>query len=359
MPAQASTLRAERRAKAQRFAQGRASAASRLAPVATPVAAFATLFAGALAAVPMAVAQPQASLETFVYPADEGSQAQTLYCGRQPVTAQMLGQWMAITLNDDTRMLMPVRAASGARYQAVGDSDTEFWGKGDLATLTWSGNALPTCAPQNALVLPFQAQGNEPFWQVSFDGWEIALRQPGEPATTMDGAITQRTDSGLTLQGTRGNARLQLEVTAMPCVDSMTGMPYPQSATLTYGELSGSGCAGDPARLLQGGEWLLTRIGDAALDAATPTLSFLDDGRVAGMASCNRMMGSYRLTGESLQVRELATTSMFCSEAQMMQEQQVLRALESVRGFRLDGSDGVIFASDHGDIHASWRAATP
>jgi membrane-bound inhibitor of C-type lysozyme len=38
-----------------------------------------------------------------------------------------------------------VRAASGAKYEAEGDPATTFWSKGDKATLTIRGQALPEC----------------------------------------------------------------------------------------------------------------------------------------------------------------------------------------------------------------------
>lgn len=308
---------------------------------------------------PIATAQPQSSLSTHVYSASDAGQRETLYCGRQPLTVELLGDWMAVTLNDDTRMLQLTRSASGARFEAVGDPDTVLWNKGELASVTWSGQELPTCAPRNALVLPFRAQGNEPFWQVRFDGWELELLQPGEPAVSMSAVVAERKPNSVVLQGTGAAQPLELRVSDETCVDTMTGMPHPQTAQLTYGELAATGCAGSPLRLLQGGEWVLTQVGDTQLSAPSPTLTFLDDGRLAGMASCNRMMGSYTITGENLQLSELASTQMFCSDQQMAQEQRVLRALEAIRGFQLVGSNEVIFSSDAGDVHARWQAATP
>jgi len=88
--------------------------------------------------------------------------------------------------------------------------------------------------------------------------------------------------------------------------------------------------------------------GTAVLEGSAPDLTFLPDGRVAGRATVNRLMGSYTLDGDVLAFGALATTMMAGPQELMDQEQRVLEAL--ARPLRVEaGPDGdVLLVSDAG-----------
>jgi copper homeostasis protein (lipoprotein) len=60
--------------------------------------------------------------------------------------------------------------------------------------------------------------------------------------------------------------------------------------------------------------------------------------RVSGSGGCNRLMGGFSLDGAALRFSPLASTKMACSEPVMNFEVSVLRALEQVRGWRIEGT---------------------
>lgn len=113
------------------------------------------------------------------------------------------------------------------------------------------------------------------------------------------------------------------------------------------------GCSGDPARPLQGGEWVVEDINAAGIiDRSRVTLTFGPDGRVNGRASCNNFMGEYRLTGDGLTIDAPATTRKICAPALMEQEQRVLRNLQTLRSYEFDGTGALLLHSDGGSLKA-------
>lgn len=59
--------------------------------------------------------------------------------------------------------------------------------------------------------------------------------------------------------------------------------------------------------------------------------------RVRGSGGCNRLLGGFSLEGNGLRFSTLASTRMACSEPVMDFEVRVLRALDQVRGWRIEG----------------------
>jgi len=91
---------------------------------------------------------------------------------------------------------------------------------------------------------------------------------------------------------------------------------------------------------LLGTEWILEDLGGSGvLDDAQATLAFLEPGKVAGRASCNRFSGTAKINGSEIQVGPLVSTRMLCPEALMKQEAQYLKALESADRIERDGSN--------------------
>lgn len=267
---------------------------------------------------------------------------QTLHCARQPVQLRFIGQLVEVVVNDESRVLMRARSASGARYVAPGDDTTEFWSKGPLATITWSGQVLPLCAPSGTIIAPYRASGNEPFWSVTYDGWQATLRRPGEKDLIGDAHIDSDATSARrqTLVAGKHESTWQLDVTEGLCVDDMSGMTHPQHATLQFQSDTQYGCGGDPERLLQGVTWRVTHIGTHTLDSdAEAHLRFLANNKITGNSGCNRFAGQYNLTGESLTVEGIGHTRMACPAELGIQENALLKALATVNRHSFEESD--------------------
>ena len=77
--------------------------------------------------------------------ADEGDFRSTLTCGEERVGIRYRPDAMLLTVGTETFVLKPVPAASGARYEAVGDSTTSLWNKGDRALVVVRGRQLTEC----------------------------------------------------------------------------------------------------------------------------------------------------------------------------------------------------------------------
>ena len=62
-----------------------------------------------------------------------------------------------------------------------------------------------------------------------------------------------------------------------------------------------------------------------------------EDGRVSGSTGCNRLMGSYRLEGDTLTFSRLASTRMACPGDMAMLEQAWLAALAETAHYSIAG----------------------
>jgi len=77
------------------------------------------------------------------------------------------------------------------------------------------------------------------------------------------------------------------------------------------------------------------------------SMAFATDGRVSGSAGCNNYMGTYAVSGSSLEFGPAATTRRMCAEPGVMeQEQQFLEALESVATIRQEGERAELRTAD-------------
>ncbi len=66
-------------------------------------------------------------------------------CGDQRITIGMAGDLLRIIIGDSHIDMQPVVAASGMKYEAVGDPTTVLWSQERRASLTLRGNALHEC----------------------------------------------------------------------------------------------------------------------------------------------------------------------------------------------------------------------
>ncbi len=193
--------------------------------------------------------------------------------------------------------------------------------------------------------LPLRAWGHEPSWLIWVDDTEMRL-------ITAMGSVEQRWPSperSVSASGIRyvaaetDQASLTLLLQPEICRDSAVGMPHPYHAVYTLEGVTYSGCAGEPSSLLGGREWQIDNIaGQPLVAGSSASIEFLPDQRVAGSASCNRFMGGYELTGESLTFTQLASTMMACEESVLNQEIQLLTLLDEVNRFDIDPEGGLM-----------------
>ena len=117
------------------------------------------------------------------------------------------------------------------------------------------------------------------------------------------------------------------------------------------------------SQALAGTSWRVTAVnngkgGVASLVAgSTVSLTFSADGRAAGSAGCNQYTAGYEASGARLRFTAPATTRRMCpGEALMQQEQNFLRALESVTTVRLQ-ADRLEMRNTEGSLMVSAQRA--
>lgn len=86
------------------------------------------------------------------------------------------------------------------------------------------------------------------------------------------------------------------------------------------------------------GEWHLEYIaGSPVIDYSPATITFSEENKLAGNASCNRYFGNYTLKSNKLKISSpMGVTMMMCAEALMDQEGRMMKALEAVDAMRFE-----------------------
>lgn len=101
----------------------------------------------------------------------------------------------------------------------------------------------------------------------------------------------------------------------------------------------------EQAERLYGRTWIAEEVGGQPVAAGIePSLTVAPDGKVTGHAGCNGYFGSVIISGEAMSFGNLGSTRKACPEPAMSQEVQLLAALDSTRGYRLQ--DGVLVLLD-------------
>ncbi|WP_068635830.1 META domain-containing protein [Thauera butanivorans] len=269
------------------------------------------------------------------------SQEESWRCGDTVVTLRRLGDGASLNAGGRSWALRQEIAASGVKLVAVDDERTVFWSKGDAAMLELAGVSQPECR----LIVEdrlFRAVGNEPSWRLDVTTRAlILLTDWGETRVVAPGPLVEEAGGVRHYRADTLDGELSATVVDRPCVDSMSGMPHPAEVEVGWQGQTLKGCGGDPAQLLQGEPWQVVEIdGRRVADPQRVTLAFGGDGRVFGIAACNRYSGSYALSGEGLKLSQLAGTKMACAPALMDEEQRFHAALAIVDGFGIaaDGS---------------------
>lgn len=213
-----------------------------------------------------------------------------------------------------------------------------------------AGGCATLSAPDMAEPDTLRAQGNEPGWRVDLGADRLALTADyGAVSLSLPRPDAAPAGDGWRFQGEADDRSVVLHVHPGLCRDSMTGMPYPFRAELQLDDRVLPGCAGEPASLLIGSDWQVVEIaGTTPVEDSEASIRFDEESRVTGQGSCNRYMGSYRLSGEGLGVSRLASTKMACAEELMDQEQRFLQLLGQTQRFDIDDDGALILHAEDG-----------
>jgi heat shock protein HslJ len=272
--------------------------------------------------------------------------ASTYRCGERELSVGFFDANAVIEVDDVRTVLEPVPAASGARFEAPGDPGTWVWNRGDTVTVSLGGDTLPECSvvPPEA-PRPYRAQGNEPGWTLSIvEGRVTLIADYG--ARTIEAALPEAAFENGAFTYRMPAEALELRLAPGLCRDDMTGMPYPETVTVTLAGAALTGCGGDPLELLGGEEWVVEDIaGRGIVGGSRVTLAFAEDGGLSGTASCNRYAAGVTIGGEGVSVGQIAATRKMCPEALMDQEGAFFAALASVGRFDI-GTDGALLLYD-------------
>lgn len=195
-----------------------------------------------------------------------------------------------------------------------------------FAVVAFAAPAVPAAA-QERLV----ARGQEPSWRLDAGDDGVVLQAPPLGLSFRAKSFERRMDSGRPrLVASDGARELSVLIDERPCADTMTGMPFPVGVTVEIAGRRLTGCGGETIDMIEGG-WRVIRLGDGPVpDGVVVTLEFSRDGRIAGSSGCNRMIGSYTLTGEGLSFGQLGSTQMACPPPAMEVEAKVHGLLPTV-----------------------------
>ena len=113
-----------------------------------------------------------------------------------------------------------------------------------------------------------------------------------------------------------------------------------------------AGCATTGAidkTALLGSEWRVTEVGSSAVIAdSRASLGFSEDGRLYGNASCNRLVGTYRVEGSQLTISNSGLTMMACPPAEMDQERRLVDVLNQVNSYEIDSTGNLVLRTPSG-----------
>ncbi|MEJ2539489.1 MAG: META domain-containing protein [Gemmatimonadota bacterium] len=107
---------------------------------------------------------------------------------------------------------------------------------------------------------------------------------------------------------------------------------------------------------LEGPEWVVEDLaGRGIIDRSRMTLEF-GDGRVAGLASCNRYSAEWTSSGPGrMEVGGVVATMRACAPSLMNQERHFLELLERLEAFRFDETGALLLRTSRGEVILARR----
>ena len=288
----------------------------------------------------------------------------TVYaCGdRVRFSVRSLGRSLVLALPERTDTLLPVEAASGAKY---GARTVTFWSKGEESTLEVGGAHHAGCRGRRAgdpweeamlMGVDFRAVGQEPGWALDLvdGGW---VRYVGDYGATRAYAASARQVRGAA-PGTAAweaepeGRNLRIEIRERPCQDAMSGESFTHAVTVRLDGQAVEGCGRmTPPGELTNRYWKLTELDGRPVVVGSgrePHLRFqAADAHVAGSTGCNSLSGTFERHGDRLTLSRMLTTLMACTDTTLSgQEQRFVRILATVDRAGTVGDRLTLYAHD-------------
>jgi len=121
-----------------------------------------------------------------------------------------------------------------------------------------------------------------------------------------------------------------------------------------------SACAQIPAsstdnKTLQN-QWLITSINKmAVIPHSKATITFTEDNKVNGNASCNNFFGGYTQQDNKISFGPTASTKMLCMSAINRQEERLLQALSNVDHYQIDNNTLILSNENNSETITAIR----
>ena len=312
-------------------------------------------------------AEPQQVSRTYLAPDRQLGEFAVVYsCAGREVVVGRVGLAVRVTVGPEQADLWPVVTASGERYGAEDDVQTQVVLQSDGLWLSWRGQVWPGCRVLQRLPSAFQAQGHRPDWTLRADvhgiqiDWAAQRRLPAEQearalAPTQPLALAQplamdETGSGSTVQ-----------VVHAPCIDARSELPHPYRVNISRDGRTVQGCGGDTLDVLRGKSWrpvqATPQTAIQTAPQATPAevrLHFGADGRLTGSTGCNTLSATYRLDGDFLRIQGVSSTRKACLGPVMAAERALLEVLPRVTRYALSARGELTLLTADGQA-STWR----
>lgn len=254
-----------------------------------------------------------------------------------------------------------VIAASGTKYDNLGNPDTYLWSKGDKAMLRINGTDSPECVETSKPkppAAPYRAQGNEPGWNIVIENGSITfVSDYGANTATYPVSADETANDVRTVTAANDTGSVSVTIENARCTDDMSGEAFAHSVTVESGDKTYTGCGKSLVRHVT---WVLEDINNQGIiDNSHITLTFGAEGRLHGRSGCNSYNGGYSLEGETLNIDEnMASTMMACiAEGMMEQEQKFLKTLAATNKITMDETGALVLTGNNGE-RLLFREAT-
>lgn len=97
-------------------------------------------------------------------------------------------------------------------------------------------------------------------------------------------------------------------------------------------------------------DWTVQTIaGNDVLPEAKPMIRFGSDNNISGSATCNRLVGSYKMEGREIDIEALGTTMMACAPTENMQEKAFLDMIDDIESIQVLADGSLLMFSDNGE----------
>ncbi|AQG78322.1 META domain-containing protein [Spirosoma montaniterrae] len=189
------------------------------------------------------------------------------------------------------------------------------------------------------------ANGTEPFWSLT-----INISKNRMTFTTVDGdsivtKVPERLDDvrgAFRYDATAESNRLMARFRPDSCVNAMSGQRFDYAVEVTANGKTYTGCGASLGQLMSLNDiWVLKTLHGQPVTVSPPQKELpyieinLSEGRIGGLAGCNRIMGSVRADTRQVDFGRLATTMMACPGETAQLENSFLKALEGPLSYQI------------------------